>query len=245
MSLSSEIMVLQMIESVFSAAGYNGYMITDDTIFGENDSYETKGLLIKEEEFELSSGTEEEGRSVISGTYLRQFKMSTNKNVIANIVKNYAEEMSKEITEAPKVKVSKGNNNSLVLTWAEDRHADGYKVYRSESKNGKYKKIATVTEGTYTDKKLTYGKTYYYKVKAYNEESGKTSSIVSKKVTPNKVENLSGKPSGSTKVKLSWDKVSATGYEVYRSTDNKKWSRIVTLTTSKSITYTNKYLKSN
>ena len=244
-SVAADLMVGQMLEAVFIVSGNDNYTLTDGEPFLADDAFEKLGLYLKLEDFEFTSGNEEEGISTLSGSYIRDFKISTNKAVIDTLVRNYGEEVNTDITEAPVVTISKGNNNKLVLTWEEDKHADGYYIYRSESKKGKYKKIATVTEATYTDKKLTYGKTYYYKVKAYNSTSSKTSSIVSKKVKPNKVENLEIKDSGSKKAKLTWDKVSVTGYEVYRSTDQKKWTKVTTLTKSTKNKYTNNYLKSN
>lgn len=66
--------------------------------------------------------------------------------------------------------VSKKEKTSLKLKWSKVSGADGYIVYRSTSKDGTYKKIATVTSGqTYTDKGLKKGKTYYYKVVAYRQ----------------------------------------------------------------------------
>ncbi|MCM1273183.1 MAG: fibronectin type III domain-containing protein [Clostridium sp.] len=53
-----------------------------------------------------------------------------------------------------------------VIQWSKVTNAKKYVVYRATSKNGKYKKIATTTKTSFTDKKLKKGKTYYYKIKA-------------------------------------------------------------------------------
>ena len=55
-------------------------------------------------------------------------------------------------------------NNSVVLSWKKDETAENYIIYRSESPNGIYEKIAQTTKTTYTDKKVKRGKTYYYAV---------------------------------------------------------------------------------
>ena len=55
-------------------------------------------------------------------------------------------------------------------------NAQGYVVYRATSKNGKYKAVSTIKKGStvsYTNKKLTSKKTYYYKVRAYRVVNGK------------------------------------------------------------------------
>ena len=52
----------------------------------------------------------------------------------------------------------------------------GYEVYRAASKNGKYKKVTTVTKAskvTYTNKNLKTGKKYYYKIRTYKTVNGK------------------------------------------------------------------------
>ena len=68
--------------------------------------------------------------------------------------------------------------------------ASGYEIYRSASEDGKYSRIKTVTKGsakTYTDKsKVSSGKTYYYKIRAYRKVDGKKvygaySGVISKK----------------------------------------------------------------
>ncbi len=148
-----------------------------------------------------------------------------------------------KIPGAPAVEITKGNNNSLVVSWEALDFTDGYYVYYATSKTGKYTKLATVEGTSYTHKKLTYGKTYYYKVVAYNayEKTG-YSNEVSMKVVPNEVTGLKLAPSGSTSVKLSWDKLSNTGYAIYYSTDGETWTYI-TRTTGTS--YTHSGLKSN
>ncbi len=52
------------------------------------------------------------------------------------------------------------------IQWSKVTNASKYIVYRATSKNGKYQKVATVKTTTYTDSKLSKGKTYYYKIKA-------------------------------------------------------------------------------
>ena len=72
----------------------------------------------------------------------------------------------------------KGGKKQETLNWKKASGATGYYVYRSTSKKGKYKKIATIKKAstlTYKDKKsLKSKKTYYYKVVAYRTENGVT-----------------------------------------------------------------------
>lgn len=71
----------------------------------------------------------------------------------------------------------KAGTKSAKLTWKKVTNATGYIVYRSTSKSGKYTKVATISKNTtltYTNSKLTKGKTYYYYVVSYRTENGVT-----------------------------------------------------------------------
>lgn len=74
------------------------------------------------------------------------------------------------ILQAPKsVTVTLTGTTSVKVAWSKVDLASGYYVYRSNSKDTGYYKIATVKAGTleYTDASVVNGKPYYYKVKAY------------------------------------------------------------------------------
>ena len=76
---------------------------------------------------------------------------------------------AKPIPAVPaKVKAVSASKNSNKLSWSPVNGAVGYSIYRSDSKNGTYKWISTVMSVSYTDPALKTGKTYYYKVRAYN-----------------------------------------------------------------------------
>jgi len=130
---------------------------------------------------------------------------------------------------APDIKsITNISSTSVKLSWDKVANVEGYQIYRSTSKNGTYKKIATVTgykTTTYTDKSLTTGKTYYYKIRAYGTIEGKTrtgaySDKKSVKVVPPKGKILS--VSAATKaftVKWKTDS-SVSGYEIQYSTSS-------------------------
>ena len=149
-----------------------------------------------------------------------------------------------KISKAPVIKVKNANNNTLSVTWGEVENATSYVVYLS-SDNKKFTKDGTTSELSYTIKDLTYGKKYYVKVKAQNSTSSKTSEVVSGKTVPNKVTNLSVVSVGTNNIKISWDKVSVSGYEIYSSTDNKTFKKIKTITDKNTIEFNNKELKAN
>lgn len=152
----------------------------------------------------------------------------------------------KVVLARPNVKVTGKTQTTVSLDWKNVKGAKGYVVYRSTSKTGTYKKVATVTKSFYKNKKLKAGKSYYYKVRAYKKVNGKTKyskySYVDKATTKAKKStsyrpNIKfstfanagetsklGKASVSSSItskhypKLKWDSVKkAQGYVIYRS----------------------------
>ena len=79
-------------------------------------------------------------------------------------------------------------STGLSLNWNAMSDLTGVRIYKSDSKTGTYSKIKTITDNsvsTYLDKKITYEKTYYYKIQRYviigNQEYSTTSSPISGK----------------------------------------------------------------
>ena len=67
------------------------------------------------------------------------------------------------------------SKKSMKLTWDKNKKMDGYIIYR-KTENGDWKKVGTCKGGqktSYTDKGLTYKKTYEYAVVAYQTKDGK------------------------------------------------------------------------
>lgn len=95
---------------------------------------------------------------------------------------------AKPIPKKAKIKsVVANETNGAVITWKKVNGASGYKIYRKVTGETKYKSIKTIkkqTRVTYTDKKLSEGNKYSYKVRAYTTVSkkriyGKYSKVVS------------------------------------------------------------------
>ena len=77
--------------------------------------------------------------------------------------------------KTPAVTVAAGKKQAT-LKWKKISNADGYVVYRATSKSGKYTVVSTIKKRStvsYTNKKLTSKRTYYYKVRAYRTVNGK------------------------------------------------------------------------
>lgn len=62
--------------------------------------------------------------------------------------------------------------SNVTLSWSKTAAADGYDIYYSTSKNGKYKKLASTKGTSYKTKKLS-NKTYYFRVRPYKYKDTK------------------------------------------------------------------------
>ena len=71
----------------------------------------------------------------------------------------------------PEIKVKASGYESLKISWSKVTGAKKYYIYRASSKSGEYKKIASTTKLSYSDKKINQNKTYYYKVRAVSGDA--------------------------------------------------------------------------
>ena len=157
---------------------------------------------------------------------------------------------SSSVPAPSNLKVAEYSNSAIKLTWTKASDVTGYYVYRST--DGKtYSKIKTLTASTtaYTNTSLTAGKKYYYSIASYkNTSTGavaigpKSSAVNALTISSSKLSYPSGfavKEVATDAIKLVWNKSSnASGYYIYRSIDNKNFSKIKALPSS-STSYTN------
>ena len=146
------------------------------------------------------------------------------------------------------VKQTYRSTSTIKLSWSKDSKVTGYQVYRSTSKNGTYKKVATLSsysKNYYTNSKLSSGKTYYYKVRAYKKVGstyyyGNYSSICTASTKCSKPSITVTSPKTKT-AKISWKKISGSnGYKVYRATSkNGKYTLVKTVKSGDTTSYTN------
>ena len=87
-----------------------------------------------------------------------------------------AAKVNVSVAATKNIKRSGGSKKAIKITWTKTSHADSYVILRSTARNGKYEKIATVdaSVNTYTDKNLSSGTIYYYKVRTVKNVHGKT-----------------------------------------------------------------------
>lgn len=144
------------------------------------------------------------------------------------------------------LKVTSTGVSSILVTFDETETAEYYEIFRSTKSNKGFKKIATISTFSYTNKKLTFDTTYYYKIRAYKVVDGvKKYSPYSKVVgTKTKVNapNFSVKFNTYNSAKIVISKVSsANGYQIYRSESENGTYKLLTTTTKTS--YVDKNLK--
>ena len=157
---------------------------------------------------------------------------------------------SSSVPAPSNLKVAEYSNSAIKLTWTKASDVTGYYVYRSTD-GKKYSKIKTLKASTtaYTNTSLTAGKKYYYSIASYkNTSTGavaigpKSSAVNALTISSSKLSYPSGfavKEVATDAIKLVWNKSSnASGYYIYRSIDNKNFSRIKALPSS-STSYTN------
>ena len=186
-----------------------------------------------------------------------------NKSAIKDIIisKEKIVEPKPEIPNKPEekpnkvsgIKATSNSYNSIKLTWNKTVNgANGYAVYRSTSKDGKYTLRKTITSKNtieFTDTGLDTNTTYYYKVRAYRmiadkKKYGSYSEIVcAKSVLSKTTITVSSK---SKKATIKWNKVlGASGYKVYSATSsNGTYSLKKTITSINTLSYTNTNLVS-
>ena len=146
------------------------------------------------------------------------------------------------------------DSTSIMLNWNKVDGAQAYVVYRSEDQL-EYKKVAKVKETTYTDKELTTGLTYYYKVVASRGKKkektltyGPDSEIISLVATlpAPTITGISVK--NKTDLQISFDKVDgAAGYTLeYKMADGSgEFTEISDVISKESTTYLHQSLASD
>lgn len=86
---------------------------------------------------------------------------------------------AKKSAGVPQPEMPKAYNSKkgISLNWKPKSHANGYRIYRATSKNGKYYLVKTVNNNKsswWTDTSAKSGTTYYYKLVAYKKVGKKT-----------------------------------------------------------------------
>lgn len=230
----------------------NPKSIVGSTVSGVSDKAYTGSYIIP------SVTVTKDGKRLVSGT---EYKVAGSNNKYAGkaTIKisgtgNYTGSISKTFYIHPAkvtgLKFSSATKSVIKISWTKSASGTGYAIQRATSQNGKYSTIALIGNlktVSYTDKKVSPNKTYYYKIIAYKSlDGGKLTSVASagiKTATATKAPKLSSaKAKSGKKAYVSWKKVSgASGYTLYMST--KKSSGYKAVYSGKKLYYTKTKLK--
>ncbi len=140
---------------------------------------------------------------------------------------------AKTLAKAKITGITSSDEEVLKISWKKVSGAKGYIISRSTSKNSGYKKIDTVTGKTsYSDDTVKAGKTYYYKVEAYNVNSGTkgyggaSDAVAGKTAKRTKITSIVSTNEKTLTIK--WNKITgAYGYRIKRSTDEDGTYKVV------------------
>ena len=123
------------------------------------------------------------------------------------------------VLEEPSILSLTNMVSGMKITWDKVSDADGYILYRKQSGDTEYKvlkKISGASAGSYIDKSVVSGRTYYYRVAAYSGDRESTLSEYVKKtfVGTTKISSAVNSEKG---IVLTWKRINgATKYEIYR-----------------------------
>ncbi len=130
---------------------------------------------------------------------------------------------------APKSVKAAAVSLGINVRWSKTKSADGYYIYRQKPNAVKFTRIANISGrniNSYIDKTAPSFGNYRYAVKAYNK-TGTSRYTISKKLYYIKAPKIKSIKNNYGSVTVKWQKVSgASGYYLYRKTNNNKWKRI-------------------
>ena len=162
-----------------------------------------------------------------------QYK-SASAQVTINVLEKQAEA---EVTAPDKVTLTTyaSSASKLRISWKAVENADGYRIYRYDKSTGKYTAVGTVSadELSFTDTGLEASTIYKYKVRAYRKDGDTViwgePSNAGKGLTKPLTVKATKYARSSSAIKLTWDKVTCTGYEVQMyNADTDSWETVKT-----------------
>ena len=116
--------------------------------FKVNVGVEKQDTVLRAEVFQLSDG---------------------EKDVVSDLQLEDVVEVGRPELKAPQNVTLSQSILGVEVAWDEDPAADGFTVYRSDSKDGTYKVVGTTKNNHLTNSAVNKNKTYYYKVVAYQQ----------------------------------------------------------------------------
>lgn len=174
-----------------------------------------------------SSGSSGNATSSSGGAASQARPSSSNKPSSSSAKPSSTAQSKKTKASVPsKVKAKATSQARVKVTWGKAKNAKKYVVYRSTKKKSGFKKLATTSKRSYTDKNVALGKKYYYKVKALDAKGAatkcsKVASAKAKSTFKNSFVKLTIPKYWRGKVKVAQKTYAATGLKVVDLRDSK------------------------
>ncbi len=143
------------------------------------------------------------------------------------------------------LKVATTTPTKVKLSWSKLDGAQGYLVQKLVGKT--WKNVKTTTSTSYTVTGLKTDTTTSFRVRAYVTQSGKkvygsVSSTVKGKTAVPKIEDFKVSATGTSSAKLTWDKASVSGYQIYKKTGSGSWKKYKTIYSKTTVSLAEKSL---
>ncbi len=176
-------------------------------------------------------------------------KNSFSSNKEANIcIKNQSRSIKINYISSPK-KIYTDNlaYNKAELIWSRVKNANYYRIYRStDNKTYKYIDGTSAKYNSYTDKGVTSGKAYYYRVtpvvsNGQTSVLGNNSSVKKNYISPEKANVKTSVQSNTTQVIVRWNSgFEPKYYQIYRKTAGEKNYSLIKTVSGKATAYRDK-----
>lgn len=155
----------------------------------------------------------------------------------------------KTLAQPTLTKVISKTNEQINLTWTSIKDAKKYEIFRSQSEEEGYEKIATLKAGqtTYMDREVEAHQTYLYKVRVRGGEQNGFSSFSNIysgwAVKKTKIYSVTAKGKGA--LRITWKRnPKAYAYRIQRSTfQNRGYKTVATIKSKNTTSYTDRNLK--
>ena len=225
-------------KAVDGASGYQIYRSTS-----KDSGYKKVGQVKSKNTKKYEDKTLEAGKTYYY--QVRAYKSNSAKNGVASFSKAQKAWTIKQVVFS---QITSDSKNQVTLGWKKVSKAQGYDIYRSSKSNSGFEKIAAISSGatlTYTDKDVTSGNTYYYKIAATYKikgSAGRGSYSNVAQVPVLKQGGISSITLGDNNVlNISWNSVdNASGYELAGAISEK--GSYTTLQTSGATSFTHSNL---
>ena len=169
-----------------------------------------------------------------SGKLVDLYEGYLNTYNINMCIKAFTTKVSDKLS-TPQITKSEVNNDSVQLEWQSVEGAEGYELFRSNAADGTYSMLGSFNTTSYTDNAVSYGNSYYYKVRAYKTVNGvkeysdystRQSASIDLPVAKLDIET------NNNAITLKWDSIAgAKEYNIYkRSESDNQFKKIKTVT---------------